>query len=108
MENNYLQREALGKFVDSLIAQKYPGQPVENYKDFREKSIDILDKGIDQAIYGSLNREQLAEINSLFDRNEEDPAVFDAFFERAGVDPQQKTNEVLEAFKTKFLGGTND
>ena len=108
MENNYIQREALGKFVDSLIAQKYPGEPVEKYQDFREKSIDAIDDGIDRAIYGSLNREQLAEINGLFDRGEEDPAVFDAFFEKVGVDPQQKVNEILESFKAKFLGGADE
>ncbi|MBR5647544.1 hypothetical protein IKW73_01185 [Candidatus Saccharibacteria bacterium] len=108
MENNYIQREFLGKFVDGLIAQKYPGQPAENYKDIREASIKDIDERIDWAIYGSLNKEQLAEVNELFDRNEENPEVFAAFFEKAGVDPQQKITEVLDDYQKSFLGGSNE
>ena len=44
MENNFIQHEILGQFVDGLIAQKYPGQPAENFKEIREKSIDEVNK----------------------------------------------------------------
>lgn len=108
MENNYIEHEVLGNFVDKLIAQKYPDQPLENFADFREKSIASIDKAIDKAIFGSLNREQLAEINEILDRGEENPQVFGDFFKKCGVDTEQKTTEVLENFKTQFLGGSNE
>lgn len=108
MENNYVQRKMLGKFVDSLISQKYPDQPLENFKDFREKSIDTLSNDINNSLFEDLNRDQLAEINALFDNGENNPAVFEAFFEKNGVDPQQKATAILESFKANFLGGTNE
>ena len=108
MENNFIQHEILGQFVDGLIAQKYPGQPAENFKEIREKSIDEVNKKIDMAIYSSLSIEQLEEINALFDRNEENPDVFTEFFKNAGVDAEQKTKEVMESYAVSFLGGNNE
>ena len=108
MENNFIQHEILGQFVDGLIAQKYPGQPAENFKEIREKSIDEVNKKIDMAIYSSLSIEQLEEINALFDRNEENPDVFTEFFKNAGVDAEQKTKEAMESYAISFLGGNNE
>jgi len=108
MENNYIEHEVLGNFVDKLLAQKYPGQPLENFKDFREKSIESISNAIDRAVYGSLNREQFTEINELLNRGEENPEVFSNFFKKCGIDPEQKTTEVLNSFKTQFLGGSNE
>lgn len=108
MENNYVQREMLGAFVDNLISQKYPDQPLENFKDFREKSINALGDEINKSFFEDLNREQLAEINALFDGGENNPAVFEAFFEKNGVDPQQKITAVLKSFEAGFLGGANE
>ena len=108
MENNFIQHEILGRFVDGLIAQKYPGQPAENFKEIRNKSIDEVNKKIDMAIYSSLSIEQLEEINDLFENNEENPDVFADFFKRAGVDAEQITKETLEGYAKSFLGGSNE
>ncbi len=108
MENNFIQHEILGRFVDGLIAQKYPGQPAENFKEIRNQSIDEVNKKIDMAIYSSLSIEQLEEINDLFENNEENPDVFADFFKRAGVDTEQITKEALEGYAKSFLGGGNE
>ena len=108
MGNNDIQRVVLGQFVDSLISQKYPGQPAENFKELREKSIDEIDKKIDMAFCEDLTIEQLEEISSILDRNEEDPSAFEEFFKKSGVDTAKKTKEVLESYRTSFLGGSNE
>ena len=108
MENNFTEREVLGKFVDSLIAQKYPGQPAENFTEIREKSIDEISKKIDMAMYGGLTIEQLEEVNALLDKNEDDPSAFEEFFKKAGVDTMQVTKDVLANYKASFLGGINE
>ncbi len=107
MENNYIERGAIGTFVDTLIEKKYPGQPVENYKDFREKSIDSINEAINDAIFNSLNGEQLDELNAILGEEKNDPSIFARFFERAGVDIEQKTKDVLESFQTDFLEAKN-
>ena len=40
MKEYFVERENLAKMADSLIAQKYPGQPKEELEDLREKTID--------------------------------------------------------------------
>lgn len=106
--NDYLvDRETLGQFVDALIAQKYQNQPVENSETLRETLIEKIDDRILDAIFRDLSKQQLAEINVLFDRDEEDPAVFEDFFKNANINIRQKTAEALESFKAEFLGGNN-
>ncbi|MDO4611947.1 MAG: hypothetical protein Q4B29_00575 [Candidatus Saccharibacteria bacterium] len=106
--NDYLvDRETLGQFVDALIAQKYQNQPDANLETVREEAIQKLDDQISQAIFGSLSKEQLAEINKIFDQNEENPAVFQEFFQNANIDLQQIISRTVLAYKTDFLGGEN-
>ena len=104
--NDYLvDRETLGQFADALITQKYQNQPVA--ESFREDLIKEIDDKISTAIFGSLSTERLDEINTLFDRNEDDPRVFQEFFQNSGIDLQQIITNVMNNFKTSFLGGEN-
>lgn len=106
MEN--ISNAAIDEYVVTLIEQKYPGQPLDNFKDFREKSVQSINDAVYDAIFDGLNSEQLDEINVLLDDENQAPSIFADFFRRAGVDIEQKTTEVLEKFKTQFLGGSNE
>ena len=104
--NDYLvDRETLGQFADALITQKYQNQPVA--ESFREDLIREIDDKISAAIFSSLSTDKLNEINTIFDRNEDDPRVFQEFFQNSGIDLQQIIANVMNSFKTNFLGGKN-
>lgn len=108
MENNLIDRETLGQFVDALIARKYPGQPTESLGNIREEAMKSLDDEIGLAIFGSLNGEQLAEINSILDETPDDDARISEFFKDAGINVQEKIAETFQAFGAKFVGGENE
>ncbi|MDO4508077.1 MAG: hypothetical protein Q4B65_01690 [Candidatus Saccharibacteria bacterium] len=106
--NDYLvDRETLGQFVDALIAQKYQNQPDANLETIRENAIRKLDDKISLAIFGSLSKEKLAEVNILLDSEDDDPAIFQNFFEQAGINVQQVITNTLKTYKMEFLGGEN-
>lgn len=107
MEQYLVERDILAKVVDTLISQKYPGETPENINTIREDGIHRLDNVISDKIFGSLNTEQLKEINKIFDDQEEDPDVFKDFFKKAGVNLEQKINEAVQEFSADFLGGEN-
>ena len=109
MEEYLIDRETLGKFVDELIKKKaLPVDNVEELNQLREKSIRELDDKIGRNLFGKLNREQNAEINELFDKNEESPEVFKDFFQRAGIDVENVITESVQEFAKDFLGGESD
>ena len=73
----------------------------------REKNIKALDDQIAKAVFGSLTAPQLEEINKILDSGEENPEVFQEFFQNAGVDLQKITSETMTKFSEQFLGGQN-
>ena len=105
MENYLIERETLAKFVDSLIAKKT--QPIENLEALREESIKKLYDRIGQAIFGSLTKSQLDEINTLLDQNETDGQAFQDFFSRAGINLEEVVTKAMQDFGVEFLGGKN-
>ena len=105
MENYLIERETLAEFVDSLIAKK--NQPIENLAALRKESIKKLDDRIGQAIFGSLTKSQLDEINTILDRNETDDQTFQDFFNRAGVNLEKVITKTMQDFSREFLGGEN-
>ena len=107
MEQYLIERGTLAKIVDMLISQKYPGETPVNINTIREDGIHSLDNVISDKIFGSLNTEQMKEINKIFDDQEEDPTVFRDFFKKAGVNLDQKINEAVQEFSADFLGGEN-
>ncbi len=107
MENYLIERDALGKVVDDLIAEKFPDRPSPELETLREDSIKKLDDKIGRAIFGRLNKEQLAKINEMFDEDVDDPAAFDAFFKEAGVDLNKVISDTIIEFGQEFLGGEN-
>ena len=107
MENYFIDRDTLEQVVDPLIAQKYPNQSDEAVKDIRDEQIRKLDDAILDALYGNLDEAQSAEVEALFDREEENPDAFQAFFEKAGIDVEQVMKDTIEKFSQEFLGGEN-
>ena len=105
MENYLIERETLAEFVDSLIAKKT--QPIENRDTLREESIKKLDDRISQAVFGSLTKIQLDEINIILDQEETDDQAFQDFFNRAGVNLEEIITKTMQDFGKEFLGGEN-
>lgn len=107
MESILNSREIMGQFVDALLAQKYPGQPADALQDERESAIKSLDDEVCYAIFGSLDTEQLAEINQILDTTPDESHIT-AFFDKVGINPEKQSSEAMQNFAKKFLGGTNE
>ncbi len=107
MENNLNDRETLGQFVDALLAQKYPGQPAETYKEERETAIKELDDEIGVAIFGDFTPEQLNEAGRLMTNPQTSEAELKNFFVNAGVNLEQRTAEAMRKFAQRLIGGNN-
>lgn len=107
MENYLIGRETLGKFIDQLIAQKYPNQPSSSLEELRESNIKKLDDQISDAVFSSLDDTQLDEINAILDREENDPTAFQIFFKNVGIDVEQIITDAMTKFSQDFLGGEN-
>ena len=107
MENYLIGRETLGKFIDQLIAQKYVNQFPDSLKELREENIKKLDNQVSEAIFSSLDDDQLDEISAMFDREENDPTAFQIFFKNAGIDLEQIITNTMTKFSQEFLGGEN-
>ena len=90
MENYLIGRETIGKFIDQLIAKKYVNQFPDSLKELREENIKKLDNQVSEAIFSSLDDDQLDEISAMFDREENDPTAFQIFFKNADVNLEQK------------------
>ncbi len=107
MEDYLVERETLAKLVDTLLAQKFPGQPAESFSSLREESIKQLDDRISKAVFGSLSSSQLEELNAMLDRGENDPVAFQDFFKNSGVDIESIIADAMQKFAQEFLGGQN-
>ena len=107
MENYLIGRETLGKFIDQLIAQKYVNQFPDSLKELRGESIKKLDNQVSEAIFSSLDDDQLDEISAMFDREENDPTAFQIFFKNADVNLEQIITDTMTKFSQEFLGGEN-
>lgn len=105
MENYLIERETLAEFVDSLIARKT--QPIENLDALREENIKKLDDRISQAVFGSLTKNQLDELNIMLDQDEDNDQTFQDFFNRAGVNLEKVVTDTMQNFGKEFLGGEN-
>ncbi len=105
MENYLVERETLGKFVDNLIAKKH--QPIGDLDSLRRQSIKQLDDQIGKAVFGSLTKNQLDELNIMLDQGETDARAFQDFFKNAGVNLEQVITTVMQRFSQNFLGGEN-
>lgn len=107
MENNLIDRETLGQFVDALLAQKYPGQPTEPLSEERERAMKALDDEIGLALFGKLDDDKLQEINQIMDGGADESAI-DTFFKNAGIEPEKEVAAAMQAFAADYLGGQNE
>lgn len=107
MQNYLVDSSTLGKFVDLLIAQKYPDQPAENFSELKTNAIKALDDRISANIFGGLDAAELTELNQILDTGEENPDVFRNFFRNTNLDLEQKITDTLMTFKNEFLGVQN-
>lgn len=107
MDNYLLDRQTLEQFVNDLIAQRFPGQvETPQITHLREVAIQTLDDRIGTAIFGNLTQSQLAEVNQLLDTTD-DPAAFQQFFQKVGIDLEVTIAKAMRKFSDEFLGGQN-
>lgn len=102
----FIDQQTLEKFVEPIIAQKYPDISGSELASLREESIQKLDDSIGNSIFGSMTEPQLAEFSSILDKDD-DPEVLCDFFDRTNINLEEKITEALEKFKADFLGGDN-
>lgn len=109
MDDYLVDRETLGQFIDGLMKQKpLPADSVEELNSIREKAIKDLDDQIGMAILSDLSPEKLEEINHILDNGEENPEVFQNFFDNSGIDLEQTVMDAMTTFGKQFLeGGEN-
>ena len=108
MENYLIEPDVLGKLVDELIRQKFHNQPTPpDLANLSEETTRDLNDQINDAIFDQLDESQLDTLNDMFDREEDNPAAFQAFLKNAGIDLEQTIQEVITKFSQNFLGGEN-
>ncbi|MBR3122212.1 hypothetical protein IKF28_02080 [Candidatus Saccharibacteria bacterium] len=104
MDDYLIDRQTLGQFVDGLIKKKaLPVNSPEELNNIREEAIKSLDDRIGLAIFGSFTPEQNEEFNRMLDRDDADENDYSNFFERIGLNINQKIGETLKAFGEEFL-----
>ena len=108
MESYIVDESVLGEFVDALLKEKYPNEPVEAHADLRKVAIAKLNHQILKAILGSLTPEQGAELNKLLDENGEDPEAFENFFKDRNLDLEKIITDAMVEFKNDFEKGGED
>ena len=104
MKKYLVDYEELAKFVDTLISQKYPDEPVDRHKALREKSIEELDLAIGSAIFGSLAKPDLDRLNQLLDQESATEEDYDHFFEDLNLDLAKITERAAQKYAKQFLG----
>ncbi len=107
MQQYFIERDTLEKFVNPLIAQKYPDESPEKVNQIRDEAVEKLDDAILDALFGKLSKSQVAEVNIMFDQEENDPDAFRDFFKNAGIDAEAVITEAIKKFSEEFLGGEN-
>ena len=108
MDNYLLDRESLGKIVDKIMsAQPMPANSPEELNNLREANIKKLDDKVAEAIFGSLNDEQLAQINNLLDNDDGSTGAYETFFQEAGIDIQQTITKAAQELSAELSGGQN-
>lgn len=108
MENYLIDRGILEKFVDELMKKRtLPVDTVEEMNSLKEEMIKNLDDRIGEAIFGSLDGEQLDEVNRLMDQDDSTEDTFREFFERHGLNVEEIVRNVAEKFSEEFIGGAN-
>lgn len=108
MDDYLIDKQELGKFVDSLIEQKPSlASGAEEINEIREKAIKDLDDRIGMAIFGKFTKEQNEEFNQILDDVNSGPEAIAEFFNRIGLDVKSITSETAEQFGKEFLGGNN-
>lgn len=107
MDSYIVDEAVLGQFVDTLLEEKYPGQPTDTLADVRKDAIAALNHQILKATFGNLTPEQGKELNDLLDENSSDPVIFENFFNDHHIDLEGIIKDVVLKFKADFLGGEN-
>ncbi len=106
MDNYLLDYETLGGFVDELMKSKpIPAQDTKELNVLREQNIKKLDDKITNAVFGSLNDDQLRQINELLDKDDSTPDTYTNFFTNAGINLENIIATAMQDFKTELLGG---
>lgn len=109
MESYLVDEATLEKLADALIKEKYPNDPVESHADVKKSLMAKIDHQILKSLIGSLTPEQGGELERLLDENESDPAVFDAFFKKYGINLEDTFKDAIVELKDEFLkGGENE
>ena len=105
----YLVDEAvLIEFVDALLREKYSDSPIDNYDSVERKAVRTLDQQISEAILGSLNAEQVVELERLLDDSSAKPSMFQDFFNNNGIDLQKIIEDTMANFRSEFLREGNN
>ena len=109
MDTTIFGRELLGKYVDELIARKYPDQPSVNFAKLREDAIVYLDNRIADGILVCLTEEQLDDFQSKLEGNElNTPEAMRTFYDQCGLDLDAVMKKTVDDFANEFLGVTQD
>ena len=63
------------------------------------------DQGKSHLAVGSLTDEQNTEFNQLLDRTDAGESDFESFFNKIGLDVEQRITDTMNAFGEEFLAG---
>ena len=107
MDSYLIDEAVLGQFVDTILEEKYPGEPAADHADVRKDAIAALDHQILKAIFAQLTPELGKELNDLLDDPSSDETVFTNFFSDHHINLEEVIKDTMQKFKANFLGGEN-
>lgn len=106
MDNYLVDRETLAQFVDEIMKQKpLAANTPEEVNQLRERLIAELDQKIGHQIFGSLTRQQLADLTAMMDQASTTEDDIAEFFKQAGLDLNAVLQKAVSEFAQEFLGG---
>lgn len=109
MEDYLFDRETLGKFVDELIKKRpLPIEDANELSNYREEQMRALDKHITNALFGSLDEAQIADLNQLLNQETENPDVFRNFFSEQKINVEQIITDAASSFSAEYLKGAQN
>ena len=108
MDSYIIDEQVLGDFVDALLKEKYPGEPVEAHAEIKEQAKKDLDHQVLKAILGGLTQEQGTELNRILKENSSDEEAFASFFEEQGINLEKVITDAMASFKEDFMKGAGN
>lgn len=103
MEVQLIDRDQLVRYVDALIAAKYPNQPEKILTMDREKYVVELNNHIMEGISKDLDDSKLKELDSILEDPKSNEDSIKEFFAKTGVSLDDRIASAMTDYTRNFM-----